>query len=200
MEWLALFLFVVSASITPGPNNLMMLTSGVNHGILRSLPHMIGINIGFPLMVLAVGLGMAGLFENYPVLHQVLKWAGASYLLFLAWKIASSPVTSIQVEARKPFSFVQAALFQWVNPKAWMMVLGAVVTYTSSQMDYQLQVGIIALFFLLFGTPCTFTWLWLGSRMQSLLRTPGRLRCFNIAMAILLAASLIPVLTDNLSG
>lgn len=200
MEYAALLLFVVSASVTPGPNNLMIMASGLNHGIKRSIPHLLGIDLGFTLMVVAVGLGMAGIFSAFPRLHDVLKVIGTLYLLWLAWKIASAPVDGIKLKERKPFSFMQAALFQWVNPKAWIMIVGAVATYTSAGSDYTWQVMFIALSFLLLGTPCTIAWLLFGTSLKRFINTPGNLRIFNISMALLLVASLLPGLLDLITA
>ena len=122
MEYLAIILFAIATCVTPGPNNAMIMASGLNYGIQRSLPHYLGIILGFPAMVIAVGLGLTSLFEKYAVLHLLLKAAGASYLTFLAWKIASAPVSDLSVTEGKPFTFLQAAAFQWVNPKAWVLV------------------------------------------------------------------------------
>lgn len=196
MEYAALLMFVISASITPGPNNLMLMASGLNHGIKRSVPHLLGVDIGFTLMVVAVGLGMAGVFSAFPQLHDVLKVIGTLYLLWLAWQIGSAPVDGIKLKDRKPFSFMQAALFQWVNPKAWIMIVGAVATYTEAGSNYTWQVMQIALFFFVFGTPCTIVWLLFGTSLKRFINTPGNLRLFNISMALLLVASLLPGLLD----
>lgn len=139
MDYLALILFTVSTSITPGPNNILILASGVNYGIRKSLPHFLGISFGFPLMVIAVGLGAGILFKQFPVLHTVLKLIGVFYLLYLAYRVATAPTNKMESENKKPFTFIQAALFQWVNPKAWIMAIGAVVTFASASGNYFLQ-------------------------------------------------------------
>jgi threonine/homoserine/homoserine lactone efflux protein len=196
MEYLAIILFAIATCVTPGPNNTMIMTSGLNYGIQRSLPHYLGIILGFPAMVIAVGLGLASLFEQYAVLHLMLKVAGASYLSFLAWKIASAPVSDLSVTEGKPFTFLQAAAFQWVNPKAWVLAVGATATYTVAGSDYGLQVLVIAIIFLIFGAPCIMLWLWFGASLKRLLQKPESVKYFNYAMATLLMLSLLPVFSD----
>jgi threonine/homoserine/homoserine lactone efflux protein len=196
MEYAAIILFAIVSCVTPGPNNTMIMTSGLNYGIRRSLPHYFGICLGFPVMVVAVGLGLAGVFELYPALHTVLKIVGAAYLSYLAWKIASAPVGIRNVSAGKPFSFLQAAGFQWVNPKAWALAVGATVTYTTGDISYALQISLISIIFLIFGAPCILLWLWFGSALKSVLQNPNSVRLFNITMAVLLIASLLPVFTE----
>ncbi|MGO4893923.1 LysE family translocator [Flavobacterium sp. W21_SRS_FM6] len=201
VEYSALILFTIASSITPGPNNLMIMTSGVNYGFRRSLPHLLGIDIGFVLMIIGVGLGISQLFAQIPELLIWLKIAGIMYLGYLAYRIATSPTTPLVADVvdemqRKPLSFLQAALFQWVNPKAWIMIVGAIVTYTNSSLDYTLQVGIIALFFLCLGTPCTFMWLGFGTALKRYLANSRHLKIFNIVMASLLMLSLLPVILE----
>ncbi len=196
MEYAAIILFAIATCVTPGPNNTMIMTSGLNYGIRRSLPHFSGIVLGFPVMVVAVGLGLATLFDQYPILHTLLKIVGASYLTYLAYKIASAPVTELNETTGKPFSFIQAAAFQWVNPKAWVLAVGATATYTVVGQDYALQVTIIAIIFLVFGAPCILLWLWFGSALKQLLQKPQSVKAFNYTMAFLLMASLVPVFMD----
>ncbi len=171
----------------------MIMTSGLNYGIRRSLPHYNGIVIGFPAMVMVIGLGLATLFDRYPVLHILLKLAGIIYLSYLAWKIASAPVSELNESGGKPFSFLQAAAFQWINPKAWILAVGAISTFTVVGQDYPLQVVKITLLFLIFGAPCILLWLWFGSVLKRLLQKPQWVRLFNLTMALLLVASLGPV-------
>jgi threonine/homoserine/homoserine lactone efflux protein len=196
MEYTALILFTIATSITPGPNNVMIMTSGVNHGFRKSIPHLAGIDLGFPLMLVAVGLGVAEVFDAFPSLFILMKVVGVLYLTYLALMIATTPVQSFEQKKAKPFSFIQAALFQWVNPKAWVMCVGAVVTYASAGEGYFEQVVIIALIFFLFGAPCTVIWLGFGSSLKSVLTQAHYLRIFNIVMASLLMASLIPVILE----
>ena len=196
MEYFTIALFAVATCVTPGPNNTMIMTSGLNYGIQRSMPHYLGIILGFPAMVVAVGFGLATLFDQYPILHLLLKVAGASYLTFLAWKIASAPVSDLSVTEGKPFTFIQAAAFQWVNPKAWVLAVGATATYTIVGTDYGYQVLVLALIFLIFGAPCIMLWLWFGASLKRFMQKPESVKVFNYAMAGLLMLSLLPVFND----
>ncbi len=172
------------------------MASGLNYGIRKSLPHYIGICLGFPAMVVAVGLGISQLFEIYPILHVILKLLGVAYLSYLAFKIATAPVTGNNETRGKPFTFLQAAAFQWVNPKAWVLAIGATVTYTVLGEAYTSQVLVIALIFLIFGAPCIMLWLWFGASLKNILRKPEYVKIFNLSMATLLMLSLIPVFMD----
>ncbi|QMV65675.1 LysE family translocator [Pseudomonas berkeleyensis] len=194
---LAFVAFAFVTSITPGPNNMMLLASGVNFGVRRSLPHMLGISLGFMLLVAAVGLGLGQLFEQVPLLHSVLRYAGAAYLLYLAWKIAQSGAPqSSGAAAAKPFTFLQAAAFQWVNPKAWIMAIGAITTYTPHE-GFFTNVLLIAALFALVNCPSVGLWTVAGSLLRNWLNNPRALRAFNISMALLLVASLYPILVDT---
>ena len=196
MDYVALILFVIATSITPGPNNILILASGVNYGIKKSLPHFLGINVGFPVVIIAAGLGAGILFKQFPVLHTVLKVVGICYLLYLAYRVATASTDKLNTEKKKPFTFIQAALFQWVNVKAWIMAIGAVVTFAPADGNYALQVGTITLAYILFGLPCTGLWLLFGASLKDFLADPARIRIFNIVMALLLVASLIPTMHE----
>ncbi len=196
MDYLAIILFAIAACGTPGPNNAMIMASGLNYGIRRSIPHYSGIVLGFPAMVIAVGLGLAAMFDQYPILHTLLKLAGAAYLSFLAWKIATAPISEMNETRGKPFTFVQAAAFQWVNPKAWVLAVSATATYTIVGSSYGLQVATIALIFMVFGAPCILLWLWFGASLKTLLQKPESVKIFNYTMAALLMLSLLPVFND----
>ncbi len=191
---LAAFAFV--ASITPGPNNLMLMASGANFGIRPTLPHMAGVTIGFSVMVLLVGTGITQLFDRYPASYQVLKYFSIGYLLFLAFKIlTAAEAPRVEGKTKKPFSFLQAAAFQWVNPKAWTMALTATAVYSPSR---SLEaIAIVALVFGLINLPCICTWTVMGQQISRFLTSVKRLRTFNALMAGLLVASLYPVLTGN---
>ncbi|ALO34778.1 lysine transporter LysE [Colwellia sp. MT41] len=194
--FLAILLFAVSTSITPGPNNIMIMASGLNHGVKSSLPHLLGICFGFPVMVILVGLGIGVFFEMYPLFHEIIKIFGVIYLLYLSWLIALSSPTSLDGKLSKPFSFVQAALFQWVNPKAWVMAVGAVSAYTSLSTDVFNQVIYIALAFFVVSFPCVGVWLVFGSGLKKYLKSPKHQKTFNVAMALLLIGSVLPVLKE----
>ncbi len=193
-----IILFVFSMSITPGPNNIMIMTSGLNHGVVKSIPHMLGINIGFTVMLIAIGLGLGTLFETFPAAHQVIKVVGTLYLLYLAWLIARTPTHSTAHANSKPISFFQAALFQWVNPKAWVMITSVIATYSDPDQAIWLQVLAIAGLFAVMGPPITATWLLGGVSLQRVLKTPKYLRFFNWTMAALLVISIRPVVMELL--
>ncbi|MCQ3033109.1 LysE family translocator [Pseudomonas syringae] len=191
---LAFALFAFVTSVTPGPNNMMLLASGVNFGFNRTMPHMLGICCGFFSLVLAVGLGLGAAFQAYPLLYTILRYVGAAYLLYLAWKIATSgPASDAVGEEGKPQTLMQAALFQWVNPKAWVMAVGAISTYTPLQ-GYFTNVMIISAVFALINLPTVSIWAGFGSLLRNALRDPFWLRVFNVGMAVLLVVSLYPML------
>ena len=183
--------FAVATSITPGPNNIMLTASGANFGFRRTLPHMLGVTIGFTIMVLAIGLGLSEFFERFPLIHQVLRYGGGAYLLYLAYRIATAaPTPGAAQPAGHPLTFLQAALFQWINPKSWMMAVGAISAYTTVGGNLMLESVLIAVTFGAIGLPSTALWAGLGVAIARLLRTHWALRAFNIAMALLLVASL----------
>ncbi|BCD89582.1 lysine transporter LysE [Pseudomonas solani] len=192
---LAFALFAFVTSITPGPNNMMLLASGVNFGVRRSLPHMLGISLGFMVLVIAVGLGLHQVFEQVPVLYTTLRYLGAAYLLYLAWKIAGSGAPDSRDSGARPFTFLQAAAFQWVNPKAWVMAIGAITTYTPQE-NFVTNALLIAALFALINCPSVGLWTVAGSLLRRWLSSPRVLRAFNIGMALLLVASLYPILVD----
>ena len=189
----ALIGFAFVTSVTPGPNNLMLLASGVNFGFRRSVPHMLGIGIGFTVMVIIVGLGLATLFEVYPSIYTALRYAGGAYMLWLAWKIARSGPVGDGVVKGNPMTFLQAALFQWVNPKAWVMAISAIATYTVPA-QHVLSVLVVGVVFGLINIPTISSWTLFGTLLKTLLNNPRIVRMFNIAMALLLVASLAPLL------
>ncbi len=196
LDLLAAFtLFAFVSSITPGPNNTMLLASGVNFGFRRSVPHALGVSIGFMLMVLAVGLGLGAVFKAVPMAYTVLRWTGAAYLLYLAYKIATSgPMSAHGADGeRRPMSFLAAAAFQWVNPKAWVMAIGAITTYTPAD-GYFANVCVIAVLFAVVNLPSVCVWVGCGTALRSVLQDRRWLMLFNGLMAILLVASLYPML------
>ncbi len=188
----ALVLFALVSSITPGPNNMMLLASGANFGFRRTIPHMLGISIGHMIMVILVGIGLMQVFDLYPVSHTILKVASVGYLLYLAWKIANAAAPDTNDSKAKPFSFLQAALFQWVNPKAWSMALTAITLYAPDRS--LIGVASVAFIFAMTNFPSITTWTVLGTKIRHLLSNPLRLRAFNVTMAVLLVVSLYPVL------
>lgn len=191
----ALVIFCFVSSITPGPNNLMLMTSGLNFGVRRTLPHMFGIALGFTLMVLLVGLGLAGLFTRYPALLVAMKWVGAAYMVYLAVKLATAAPLKPGAAVGRPMTFLQAAAFQWVNPKAWIMALTGVAAYTDPG-AYTRTVLLVALVFGLVNLPCIACWALFGTALRHALQRPLVLRIFNWTMGALLIASLYPVFTE----
>lgn len=194
--FVALILFAFVTSVTPGPNNLMLLASGVNFGFGRTIPHMLGIGAGFMSLLLGVGFGLGALLAAYPALHTVLKIGGGIYLLYLAWRIAMArsmgdgPAAD---DAARPMSFVEAAAFQWVNPKAWVMAVTAMALYTSPQAS-SFSILLVATAFALVNVPCVSIWAGFGVALRGFLADPVRLKWFNLAMGLALAASLWPML------
>lgn len=188
---LALFAFV--SSITPGPNNLMLMASGANFGFRRSVPHMLGVALGFTFMIVLVGAGLVRVFEIYPLSNTVLKVVSIAYLLYLAAKIATAAPIEKGETAGTPMTFLQAALFQWVNPKAWTMAVSAVTVYTPD--NALTSIVIAALIFGSINLPSIGSWTFLGQQMARILTNPRRMVLFNWTMALLLVASLYPVLS-----
>lgn len=171
---LALFLFAFTTSITPGPNNMMLFASGVNFGFVRTIPHMLGIGIGFFVLLIAVGLGLGALLHSVPLLYTALKFAGGAYLVWIAWKIGTSRSLGEGRANAVPMTFLQAAAFQWVNPKAWVMAVSAMATYTSSD-SYLMSVLVVGLVFALVNVPSVSTWAGFGSALRQWLSEPARL-------------------------
>ncbi len=192
---LALVLFSTVASITPGPNNLMLLTSGVNVGFQRTLPHLAGVWIGFFVMLLAVGGGLGEVFQRWPSLYVWLKWCGAAYLLYLAWRVATAAAptpTESTRGAQRVLGFWGAVAFQWINPKAWVMAVSAFSLYFVPGSGL-LTVLLIALVIALVNLPCVSLWALCGAHLRGFLQRPRNLRLFNGGMALLLVLSLVPL-------
>jgi len=189
---LGLIGFAFALSITPGPNNLMLMASGANFGMRRTLPHMFGISLGHGFMVFLMGLGLLELFAAFPAARVILTALTASYLLWLAWKIANAAPPDHSTASGTPLTFLQAAAFQWVNPKAIYMAIAAQTNYAAEGSGW-IGAGAVALVFLTTNFPSITVWAWLGVQMKRLLGTGARLRAFNITMAVLLVATLIPI-------
>lgn len=184
--------FAFATSVTPGPNNMMLLASGVNFGFARTVPHMLGISLGHALMVFLVGMGLAGVFLAQPLLVTALKVASVAYMLWLAWKIATAAPPREGAVGGRPFSFGQAAAFQWVNPKAWAMALTATTVYAPG-VGWGAMAAVAGVFAAV-NLPSVAVWAAMGQGLRAWLAVPGRLRTFNVVMAVLLVASLWPVL------
>lgn len=185
--------FALSMSISPGPNNLMVTASGANFGFRRTVPHMLGISFGFPVMLLAVGLGIGQVLEAVPQIHEALRYVAAGYLLYLAWRIATAGAPDAAEARGRPFTFLQAAGFQWVNPKAWVIALSAIATYVSRDGDALGQILVIGGVFVVVAFLSLCVWAAFGSLIARFLTSARGLRIFNFCMAGLLVLSLVPV-------
>ncbi len=192
----AVLFFAFSSTITIGPNNIMMVSSGVNYGIKASLPHLLGICLGFPLMVLLIGIGFGVVFQYYPWLQWLIKIVGVIYLVWLAWRIATSAPQNVETKQRPPLTFWQAALFQWVNGKAWIMASGAIAAFTSLAGTFSYDVLQITAAFLVMSFPCVGAWLVFGAILRPLFSKPLPQRVFNLSMGLLLVASVVPVISE----
>jgi len=192
----AFLAFMVVMYFTPGPNNIMLLASGLTYGFRRTIPHIAGIVIGFAFMVAAVGLGLGTVFLAYPILQTILKYAGAAYLIYLAAAIAmSGPTTPGGDSGRGPMTFWGAAMFQWINAKGWVIVIGTITAYAAIA-QFPVNIAIQTVISLLVGTVSTVVWALFGTALRPVLTSERLVRAFNILMALLLLASLYPVFMD----
>jgi threonine/homoserine/homoserine lactone efflux protein len=192
---LAFVLFALVMYFTPGPNNIMLLSSGLTYGFRRTLPHIAGITIGMAFMIAAAGIGLGAIFMAYPVLQTVLKYAGAAYLVYLAAAIAMSGAAKSQDNQRGPMTFWGAAVFQWVNVKGWVVVIGTITAYAEIA-AFPWNIVIQTVIVLVVGVLATVAWALFGSALRPILTSPRMVRAFNIVMAVLLLASLYPVFMD----
>jgi threonine/homoserine/homoserine lactone efflux protein len=193
---IAFVVFAVVMFFTPGPNNIMLLSSGLTYGFRRTLPHIAGITVGFAFMVGAVGVGLGTIFIAYPVLQTILKYAGVAYLVYLAAAIAmSDPVLPDQAAGRGPMTFWGAAMFQWINAKGWVMVIGTITAYAAIA-TYPWNITIQVVLSLILGALSCTAWAMFGSSLRPILSSRRTVRAFNIIMALLLLASLYPVFMD----
>ena len=189
--YLPLVIFCFSTSITPGPNNLMIMISGSKFGIYRSLPHYFGICIGFSIMVLLIGMGLGEIFNQFPMLHLIIRYLGALYMLYLAWQtIRSTGELKVVSTNTKPLSFIQALLFQWINPKALVMAIGVIATYSTANASIFNQTILIASIYFIIGVPCVGMWLIGGVAISKYLKNPRHLHYFNLTMGLLLVLSI----------
>jgi threonine/homoserine/homoserine lactone efflux protein len=193
---LSLITFAFVTAMTPGPNNTMLLTSGVNFGFNRTRPHVLGVTIGFTIMILAVGLAIGRIFTAFPTLFSGLRIVSIAYLLWLAWRIAtagtSNPVVTDEV---RPMTFFEAALFQWVNPKGWMVALSVAANYVSPD-NLWADLVLLSAVFLVISLISATSWAFFGTSLRPLLQDPTSVRIFNVAMGVALAASLWPIVRE----
>jgi threonine/homoserine/homoserine lactone efflux protein len=187
--------FVVVSTVTPGPNNLMCLMSGANFGLRRTVPHISGIAAGFPVMIVASGFGLVWVFDTWPVLHEILKYVAFAYLLWLAWRIAIAGRPEAKEGAgARPLTFLEAAAFQWVNPKAWAIVFGGMALYTTAGGNKVFEIGLFAVLFGLVCLPNGVVWTLFGRAIAGFLENDVQRRWFNIGMAVLLVVSVVPTM------
>ena len=193
---IAFVIFAVVMFFTPGPNNIMLLSSGLTYGFRRTVPHIAGVTFGFAFMVGAVGVGLGAVFIAYPVLQTILKYLGVAYLIYLAAVIATSePVEPDQEGGRGPMTFWGAAMFQWVNAKGWVMVIGTITAYAAIA-SFPWNIAIQVTLSLILGVLSCTLWALFGTALRPILRSRRAVRAFNIVMAVLLLASLYPVFMD----
>lgn len=196
IEWMiAVATFAVVTSFTPGPNNAMLMASGLNFGFGRSLPHLLGVMIGFSGMVLAVALGIGAIFAAYPSRYTILKVLSVAYLMWLAWRIADASPTTKSTEGARPITFIEAAAFQWVNPKGWVMALGASATYLLPGNALASGLAISGIFAIAGLGSCT-SWTLGGTALRRLISRPGLVRFINVGLALLLVVSLWPTMRE----
>ncbi|MGI9464393.1 MAG: LysE family translocator [Aestuariivirgaceae bacterium] len=188
---LPLIWFALAAAMTPGPNNIMVTASAVNFGFRGTLNHMLGIAFGFGFMILAIGFGLGQLFNTVPQLHTMLRWAGTAYLIYLAWRIATAGRPEAGGTAGRPLTFLQAALFQWVNPKAWMMSVSALSAFTVQGSQYTTGAIMVAAVFFLITFPAVSIWCLFGTAIARFLQSDKALQIFNWTMASLIIASIV---------
>ena len=191
----AFVLFAAVMFFTPGPNNIMVLSSGLTYGFRRTMPHILGITFGFAFMVGAVGLGFGAIFVAFPILQTILKYVGAAYLVYLAVMMAMAGAPKPGEKTRGPMTFWGAAMFQWVNVKGWVAVIGTITAYAAIA-SFPLNILLQVLIFFAMGVASITTWTLFGTALRPLLTSPRAVRAFNIAMALLLLASLYPVFMD----
>ncbi len=193
-QFLALFAFGFIAAFTPGPNNTMLLATGINFGVRRAWPHIMGVCIGFPLMIACIGFGLGKVFEIYPWIYTALKYLGAAYMMWLAWKIANAKPSPDDVPSvAAPVTFLQASAFQWVNPKAWIMSITALSAYTVAA-NYTLGVFAVAGTFVVMGFTSALTWVLFGAGLKHILNDVRYYKYVNWGLAATLLASLVPML------
>jgi threonine/homoserine/homoserine lactone efflux protein len=194
----AAMMFALVMSITPGPNNTMLLASGVNFGFRRTLPHMLGITCGCMVMMIAIALGLGQVFTRVPGLYSAMEIASVIYLLYLAWKIATSSAFSVDTANERPMTFLQAAAFQWVNPKAWMMAVSGVTAFHLND-NLMINAGLLTASFAIVNLPSITVWAAFGLGVRRFLSGATALRAFNWSMAALLVVSIVPVFRHGLA-
>jgi threonine/homoserine/homoserine lactone efflux protein len=185
--------FAFVGSFTPGPNNMISTASGAAFGFARTMPQMLGVSVGFPAMMVALGLGLGEIFRLVPWVHEALRYVGAAFLLYLAWRIARTAEVE-KVDAQRPLTFIEAALFQWLNPKAWTLALGALAAFTTPGLALSaslFEVGILAALFGVIAFIALVVWCLFGVMIATLLQDARKRRIFQLSLAALLAISVV---------
>lgn len=202
---LPIYAFALVTTGTPGPNNFMLLASGMNFGFKRTIPHILGISCGMVLLTFGIGLGLGAIFEAFPIVRNVLKIIAILFLTYMAYKIATAPNkfeanetklnedTASNEDTVRPFKFIEAALFQWVNPKAWAMVISALATFAPNPLTTN-GIAFVASGFFLVGMPTITLWVVAGKELRKFLNSPKQQKIFNFSCAGLLLATVIPIL------
>ena len=192
---LALLGFAFATTWTPGPNNMMLATSGATFGWRQTVPHAMGVALGFPLMVFLIALGLGAVFQRSEALRTGLAWVGFAVMLYLAWRISTAGAAKAQTRTR-PLRFHEAAAFQWVNPKAWVMATGVSATYVDGE-NPVVDAAIIAVAFLIAGLTSSQTWVAFGVAIRRILGAGAWLRAFNVTMGLLLVACALWMVMDR---
>ncbi|HAY45210.1 MAG TPA: hypothetical protein DCY55_02880 [Gammaproteobacteria bacterium] len=190
----AFIVFALATAISPGPNNFLLLSSGLNFGWRRSIPHALGIIAGISFVIVVLGAGLGGYLEANPNVHSVIRWPGILVILYIAWKIIRSNYLNTTQKKYRPFTFIEACLFQWVNPKALIIVLTMIAVYTSPQYPIYSQLSVIVLVEIFSGIIATTTWVMMGVYLERVFTNSKYLRIFNICMGILLIAAVVPTI------
>ena len=197
-ELMAAFaVFSLVTAITPGPNNFLLLGSGVNFGWRRSLPHVLGIVVGVSIVLVVMGLGLGQFLEANPDVHQVIRWPGVAVILYFAWKIMASTSLESSREEYRPFTFVEACLFQWINPKALIIVLTMITAYTSPDYPVYSQLTVMLLIGIVTAIVATTTWVMIGVNLHQIVKKPGHLRVFNSCMGLALVIAVLPIILNS---
>lgn len=197
--FLSFITYCFVTSVTPGPNNIMLISSGINFGFRKTIPHILGIGIGFGLMVALVGLGIGTILTTSPILFEIVKIIGIFYLLYLSYQIFKSDSVNTNGSIRsRPLKFLEAALFQWVNPKTWIMTMGAITTYTSSSSSI-VTFAIIGIVFGVVSIPSVGVWAYIGDRLQQFINNKSKVKKFNILMSLLLLFSIVYPIYETFS-
>ncbi len=200
LQWLiAVAGFCFVTCFTPGPNNTMLMASGMNFGIAQTVPHLLGVALGFPVMVFGVGLGVASVFQAYPALYVGLKMISIVYLLWLALQIALADTVKTDGGSRRPLTFLQAAAFQWVNPKAWIMAVGISATYLVAG-QFWASLIVFSAIFLIAGLCSSSAWALGGAGLRALIGNRTWVRAINVGLALVLVASLWPIVSELIAS